>query len=212
MIVLYILAGIALLIVFVLASSISVYLKLSDGFSVKLGFWCFRFDLTDYIEKKSNAEKQKKAEDTDKKNYIKRLIEQKGLVSALSELLGIAKVIIARLGKLAAKVRIRRFLIKLTVASPDPAKTAFEYGTACALVFPAVNGFQQLFKWNGRKTDVTVDSDFSSDTPTVSLDLKLKLRLGSIVKAGLDILIKLVKIKVKEAMQNQKNISSADKS
>lgn len=203
MIALYIIGAIVLLVFLLLISSVSVFVKYSDELSVKVGFWFFRFNT--YPADKSKKRKSKKIPHKSKNdNLIMKLIAEKGLVAAISEIASIVKILLVKAGKTAKHIRVKKFYFLVTAASADPAKTAVLYGSLCSVVFPALKGFQEIMKFNDRRTKVLVLSDFNNDSPTVEIDLKLKLRVWFILKAAFGVLIQLIKRKIKGNISNAK--------
>ena len=200
MIALYIIGGIVLLIIILLMSSVSLRCIFDDDITVKAGYLFVRKTVVPTPDKKH--EKKKKTDtEPPKKNYIKQLIEEKGLAAALSELGTVAKVFLQKAGRAAKHIRVKKFDMLAVAASYDPAKTAVEYGALCAAVFPMLSGFQQLLKWNEKNTRVSVQSDFCSEKPTFFLDFKIKLRLWFILKAGIGVLWTLIKLKISKATE-----------
>lgn len=201
MIALYILLGIFALLFLVLISSVTVLVHIDDDAEVKVGFWFLRFRVFPVKDKK--AEKKVKRSHKLKENgYIKKLIEQNGIVGAVSELFSVVKTVLKKAGKAARHIRVKRCSLLVTAASDDAATTAVRYGTLCATVFPALKGLQSLVKWNDRKTKVSVVSDFNSDKPTLYLDAKLKLRLCFIVGAAFGVMFELIKKKVSKTLKS----------
>ncbi len=205
MIALYILGAFALLIFLLLFSSVSVSCRVDDDVKVKIRYLFLKFNLPKHRKKSKAKTSQKKQA---KPSYIKQLIEQNGLLGAIKELLFIVKTILSRGMNLAHHIRVKRFNMVVTAASDDPAKTAVEYGALCSVVFPALSGFQSLMKWNDRKTEVLVNSDFCAEKPTLFIDFKIKLKLFFIVKAGLSVIWALTKRKIAKTplpTENEKN-------
>ncbi len=196
MIALYIACALFLLFLLLLISSVSVFVTNSDKLSVKIGFLFLRFNVYPNNERKKHLNKEKVTE-KEKDNAIKRLIAEKGIVSAVGELASIGKIILEKTGKAAKHIRVKKFYFLVTAASHDPAKTAVVYGSLCAIVFPALKGFQNLLKFNDRKTKVSVLSDFNSQSSTIELDIKVKLRLWFIVRLAVGVLFEIIRRKVK---------------
>lgn len=204
MIALHVLGAFALIILLLLFSSVSVTCRVDDDVKVKIRYLFLTFNLPKHRKKKivSENKSQKKQE---KPSYIKQLIEQNGLLGAIKELLFIVKTVLSRGFKMAHHIRVKRFNVVVTAASDDPAKTAVEYGALCSVIFPALSGFQSMMKWNDRKTEVVVNSDFCTDKPTLFVDFKIKLRLFFIIKAGLSMIIAIVKRKMAKTLLPAKN-------
>ena len=212
MTVLYVLLGIALFLIFLLISSVSIKCNISEEINVKLRYLLYNKTLFP-LENKSKREKRKEFNTDDiekiKPGKLRQMIDEKGLFETIGELTETLKIIISKFGNAAKHIRVRKCYLTVNVASSDPANTAVEYGLVCSVVYPAVSGFQELLKWHRKKTVISVNSDFCSEKPSIDIDLKIKLRLWFIIKLGLGILCTLIKIKFKDAFNKQKcNINS----
>lgn len=195
MIALYILGAVAFLVFLLLFSSVSVKCRVDDGVKLEIRYLIFKFKPQKHRKSRKNRAKDSKKA-LNKPNYIKQLIEENGLLGAIKELTFIVKTVLSRAVDTAHHIRVKRFNMVVTAASDDPAKTAVEYGALCSVVFPALSGFQSMMKFNDRKTEVVVNSDFCATKPTLFIDFKLKIRLFFILKAGLSVIIELVKRKI----------------
>ena len=213
MILLYILLFILALLLVCLISNIVVEVNFGDDFSAKVKFLFFKFK---FPQEKVNKplKKQKKVteqieqtEKTQKKSYIKRLIEEKGLVSAVSELLSIVKSILSEFGKISKHIRIKRFNLFVCVSSDDPATTAIEYGTLCSVVFPALRYIEENTKLDRKHTKVSVNSDFETASPKFQFNAKIKLRVIFAVLFALKVLFKIIKLKMNDVKQDVKKQS-----
>lgn len=200
MLALYIILGVVLFITLILISSISVCISIIDDLRITVRFWFLRFNIFPFEKKKP---KENKPTDSEKQNYLKKLISENGFLGAVSELISIAKVILKKMGKTSKHIRVRKFFLWIVAASEDPSDTGVLYGSLCGIIFPALRAFQSLLKWNDRKTKVSVTSDFLREKPDFALECKLKLRVYYIVVLGLGVLFELVKRKIN--MSNYKN-------
>ncbi len=193
MIALYIVLGVFLFLTLILISSISVNISIIDDIRITVGFWFFRFKIFPFNEKKL---KEKKPTESEKQNYLKKMISEKGFLGTVGELISVAKVILKKFGNTAKHIRVRKFFLWIVAASADPSDTGILYGSLCGIVFPALSAFQYLLKWNDRETKVSVTSDFLKEKPDLALECKLKLRVYHIVVLGLGTLLELVKRRI----------------
>lgn len=203
MIALYIISGILGLIVLLLFCSVTVKATVNESVNIKVGYLFYRKTLIPESEKSN----QKKSNESDikKPNKIREMIDKNGLVATIRELSGIVKVILIKLKKTVKHIRIKKFYCVITVASDDPCKTAIEYGEVSSVAFPLLRGFQELMKWNSKKTKMLVQSDFNGDKPKIEIDFKAKLKLIHILSAIFGVLLTLVKKKVKQILNNKEN-------
>ncbi len=204
MIVLYVVLGIILFFTLILTSSISVNVSIIDDIKVTVGIWFFKFKIFPADDKNKNKRKTKKSTEVDKPNYLKKMIAEKGFLGTVGELISITKVMLNKLGKAAKHIRVKKFFLWIVAASNDPADTGVLYGSLCGVVFPALRSFQSLFKWNDRKTKVSLTSDFLREKPDFALECKIKLRVCHIVVLGLGVLFELIKRKISSS-DNQIN-------
>lgn len=203
MIALYVIGGILGIIVFLLFCSVTVIGSVNESVNIKIGYLFYRKTLIPESEKS----KKKKSNENDIKipNKIREMIDKNGLVATIRELSGIVKVILIKLKKTVKHIRVKKFYCVITVASGDPCKTALEYGEVSSVAFPLLRGFQELMKWNIRKTKMLVQSDFNCNKPKLEIDFKVKLRLAHILSAVLGALFTLLKTKVKQILNNKEN-------
>ncbi len=200
-----ILIAIFLVIAGLLFSGLSLECNISEEINVKLKYLGFGKTLYPTADKKRKRTDKNLAGDGQKSDgKLRQMLDEKGLAATVGELLDVVKIVLSRLGKAVKHIRVKYFSLTLNVASPDPAKTAVEYGAVCSVVYPVLSGLQEQMKWNLSKTFISVSSDFCSDKPTVYIAFKIKLKLWFIVKLGLGVLASLVKIKVKDAIAKQK--------
>lgn len=207
MIALYILSGVLVLCLLLLFSSVSLKALYTTDFLAEVKFWFVKFKFPKDKSNKKPKTQQKEKQSEKKQNYISKLIEEKGILSAVNEIADIVKSICSEFGKLLKHIRVNKFSLAINVASDDPAVTAVEYGSICAVVYPMVRLIEANTKFNHKSTKVDVNSDFVSTSPSLDFDVEIKIRLVFILAAALKIFIKLVKNKM-----NQQKLVSKNKS
>ena len=148
LIVLGILAGIALL----LLSSVSFKICLDGDVQLIIRYLFIKKKVPYKPEKvkKAEMEDQKGTDRKPKKSepYLKKSIREKGIAATVSELSDVLFAILKKLGNIIRHIRVRRFRLNITAAADDPAVTAIEYGSICAVVFPAVSVLKNSMKFN----------------------------------------------------------------
>ncbi len=202
MVVLYILAAILVVLLLLLLGNISVKVMLDDDFSVVVRYLFFKIKIPQENFKKQHInEKQsdnKTTEKKPKKNLIKTMIDEKGFVSAVGEIVSLVKSILIEFDKLLNHVRVKDFRLLINVANEDPAVTAIEYGSVCAAVFPVVRIIENKTKLDRKSTKIIVNSDFITGTSDIEFNVKIKLRLIFCVFAAVKVFVQLIKLKIKE--------------
>lgn len=202
MIALYIICGVLLLLGMILLIRVKAGISLCNDvvLTVKLLFITLSFKLDKdsrlQFEKKDKKEKKQKQKKPSKSDDI--VPTEK---AELPVVLGRLKAIVAKiLNKFGRYVCIERFIIKLRVASDDPAKTAVLYGGASAFVSSL---FALVMAHKNRTSDTKklffeLTPDFISEKPDYFIDIMLSLRVWHILSTGLTAW-KIKKIQRKDA-------------
>lgn len=210
MILLYILLGILALLALILFSSASAEAKIADDFTATVKFWFLKLTFPAKKPKrikdkpKTDADSKEEKAEEKKPGFIKIMIDEKGVTSAIGELFAVLKSILTEFGRLTKHIRIKRFKFFVNVATDDSALTAVEYGAVCAVVFPAVRFIEDNTKLNRKKTNVFVNSDFVSGKSKIELDAKVKIRVIFLFMFAIKALIQLVKLKLNNQPSKQK--------
>ena len=203
---LIIIASITALILLILFSHISFYLKVDGKLLMRLGFWCFRFKLPLKKQKdkteKDSTKKQLKSEEKDK-IIIAKVIEEKGLKETVSELWELLKPMLLKAVELLKTVKVKRFNLKIVAACDDAAKTALEYGGICSITFPALSFLMSKMRFSERNTKLSVDADFDSSKPILKFDLKIKVRVITVLKAAISLLRSIIKVRFVQHIINK---------
>ena len=77
------------------------------------------------------------------------------------------------------KLRIKRFVLNLTLGGKDPSSAALQYGAAWAGIGSLFPLLEEAFILKKRK--LNVDCDFSSSTTTLEVKLDLTIGLGRLI-------------------------------
>lgn len=202
MIALYIFLAILLILILILLSNVSFFALLNDEISVYFRFWFLKFTI---LPKKVRKSTKKVNSQQNKKISIKKMIQEKGIIATVSELISVLDVFLKEIGKISSHLKVRRFNLKAVVASSDPAETGLLYGSLCGIIFPAFRTLQTQFKFNENKTRIVVDSDFSKEESEFNLSLKCNLRLVHLLIFGLSVLFELIRRKTESLKSNENN-------
>lgn len=203
---LIIIGSIVGLLLIVLLSHAVVYLTVDSGLRVFVRFWFVKIKLPPEKRKKDKSQEKETEllkESKKDKNIIARMLKEKGVRDTVSELWSVFKPILLKAIELFKKIKVKRFDLRVITASDDAAKTALEYGGVCAVVFPVLSFLKSVMNFPDKITNVHIDADYDADKPTLYLDLKLKIRVISIVSAALSVLWTILKSRFKKELSKQ---------
>ncbi len=168
---LYILAGIALLIIIILFIPISVKARYNGQLYLTLFIGFVRLRLIP--KKKKKPKKAKKAKEN--KPEKEKTKKQK---KNISEIIDIIKRI-ADLAENALKdffrhIIIKKMMISISIAGNDAADTAIQYGYCCSAVYPAVGIIARCTKCKSYGVDISPDFD---ETAKSRCDIDFEARI-----------------------------------
>lgn len=209
---LLIIGAVVFIVAFLLMCSVSVHIKYDgDEVSAAVRYLLFKmlFPKAKKDNKKKNGGTEQPAEK--EKSTVRRLIDEKGVAVAVSEIAEAVKAILGSIGIAARHTRVKQFRLEIDVATDDPAKTAVAYGAVCAAVYPTLTFLYTRLKFSESGTDVSVNSRFDSDKSDVRFEAKAKLKLCFAVLALLKVLFVLVRQKVKIALNSKNNETKPNK-
>lgn len=177
MIALYIVGGLLLLIALLLLLKLTFRFSWCAGLllEVKIGFYTVRKEFAPHVpeandEDVTEDEKEEKPKTKDKE---KSGVPFKKLVPMIRETVAeIAK-------KLKKHLKIEKYILKINVATDDPAKTGILYGAvsaSAASLAVYIDSLKHVSKKKGRVlTEVT--PDFISEKPDIFVDISLSVRV-----------------------------------
>lgn len=176
MIALYILGGLAVLTALLLFCDVTVRVDYRETFRLAVGYLFLRFQLVPEAPKKPRK-KKKAAEKTagaapEKKSGKKMNI-------SLGDIVKILREVLAALGRLTGKARVRPCRLWILVASGDAAQTALNYGRYCAGV-AALNAVLREAVGDVRP-DFRVGWDYTHEKTQIQAQITVRIRLFWIV-------------------------------
>ena len=211
MIAVWIICGILALLMLAALIKLTVRVEYCGGLYVTVGIGFLRF--TKDVERGRNPQQPQEqatpAEESQEEKKEKTEI-------ALKELIPLARETVSGVLEKAKKhVKLERYLLKINVATGDPASTGVLYGAVCAaagsLLALALSARRKSRKKGAIYTEIT--PDFISDKPDIKLDIKLSTR----VWRGLSISIPLIKgyrnyrkLKKKKEKENERHPAQTD--
>ncbi len=198
---LYILLGLAALILLLLILPIQIFLRYNreEGFRFRVKYaWIPLLDSTKEKEepqeekpkeKKPKGKKKKKKksggaassllkflglEDIASIADAKKALDEKGLVQMLADVSAAVGAILARTGKLIGRGVFKRFTLRVVVGDEDAADAAMTYGRICGIIYPTITILDSLMTFRRRTVDLRCD--FSQEHTIVTFDGQLNYR------------------------------------
>ena len=177
-----IIIGILLLIIAgILFLPVKVFIEFKEEFFLKVNFFGIKiYQLKPEEEKpqKTDSKGYKKSEKPAKskpENLFLILKEKNGFSGAVKEIMAFALDCLTHIKTLLRHIKIKRICLDITVASPDAAKTAIDYGTVCSAVYPVLSLIDNIPNIEFRKIDVKSDFNSSESSFTFSLTVRLQI-------------------------------------
>lgn len=204
---LIVIGSILVLLLLLLLCPLSLRVSYRERLEARLSYLFFSFSLAPPKPKKERKKQpvpkeEKKPKPEKKKSAIQDIIAQRGLGGFLSLMHLLSSIAAGALRTVFRHLSIRRLSLELVVTAEDAAQTAIRYGEVCALVYPAL-GFLCA---NGscKKREIAVHPGFEEQESRVDFYLyariKLLFLLGTLLTAGL----RLLKVLLKEKLQQNK--------
>ncbi|MFI3324747.1 MAG: hypothetical protein R3Y35_01080 [Clostridia bacterium] len=183
---------------------ITVIVDYNKKLQLSIKYLFLTFDLTkDKKQKAVTSSKKTKKEKKQENTWITKLKELYKEEGA-GGLLNIIKILMKPMSKLVYNfvkcMRVKDLDIYFKVSGDDAAQTATNYGKACSIIYPFINGFSSLAHIN--KPRVTVDLDYNAVESVAIATCKINLiPLEALIKITLDVIIlvkELLKFKKEE--------------
>lgn len=197
-----VIGGVFLIFAIVLACPVIVDVQFKDSFVVKikvLGIPITVFpqkEKTQSEEQKVKKEKKKKPEEekgkTGKFSKMKGILKSKGLSGLLDFFKELAGVATGTGKKLFSHLVIYQLSVDISISNEDAAKTAIQYGQACAVVYPAMSIITTVAKC--KQSHVCVIADFDDKKTKADFRLKAGMRPIFVLTAGISGLTRLIKV------------------
>lgn len=197
-----VIGGIFLIFAIVLACPVIADIQFKDSFVVKIKV--FGIPITVFPQKEKPQSEEKKAEKEKKKkpkeekektgkfSKIKGILESKGLSGLLDFFKELADVAAGTGKKLFSHLVIYQLSVDISISNEDAAKTAIQYGQACAVVYPAMSMITTVAKC--KQSHVCVIADFDDKKTKADFRLKAGMRPIFVLTAGISGLIRLIKV------------------
>lgn len=184
---LIVLASIVLFFAILLYPSFTVYVKIADEITIKVGAYGLKFTI---IPQKEKAEKPKKTKGEPSKKKPKSKVDETTFGETVELVLTAIKAVLKPTAKLLSKVRLQAVDINIAVCGDDADKTAVKYGQINIAIFNTLSNLKRFIKVKIKRVDIR--PDFVGDEDRYDIFFKVKLRLYQILGAGFSIFFKMV--------------------
>lgn len=188
------------LITVLLLLPINAVIEYSSGGYVLIKYLFFKFQipLKDWQNKDENitvnTNKKDKKEKKDNEGFLKNLVQNKGVVEAVSIVVDSLKTLVLACIEFLGNVKVYDFKFSLTVGQGDAAETGIVYGACSAVCYTALAAINAVFEIDEQKIDIS--ADFEHEVLDISLYAIMKITLFKALKAGIKAIITLSKAKI----------------
>lgn len=185
------------LILFLLLMPINAKIEYSSGghLLIKYLFFKYQIPLKDWQNKEYNIKQtESKNKDKEDSNFLKNLVNNKGVVEAVSIIVDSLKTLVLAILEFCGNVKVSDFRFSLTVGQGDAAETGIVYGACSAVCYTALAALNAVFEINNQKIDIS--ADFDHETLDINLYAVMKITLFKAIKAAIKALLTLSKAKI----------------
>ncbi len=211
MVCLYIILGIIALFCLFLCLRAKVFVTWCNELFVRVGLGpvSYEFALNDFIKKdekeaEKTAEVKEKPKKEKKKKKEKPKKEKKKI--PLTEHFSFFKDIIAAVFKhFGKKVRIEKYVLKISVGTPDAAQTAVLYGALSGLTANITHLILNYRHKKGARIYSECKPDFLSESMDIYVDIGASVTLWNVVITGISAALAWVKFKLKTRQKKDRN-------
>lgn len=202
MIVLYIFLALVGLIIATLLCPVKIKISLKEEISINVRYLFLVYDffkVRKNKKQKPKINKNKQKNQLFEKDYFKKLVKEKGFVSAIVEICSYATLVIKKFLGLLHHVKISKLNLKICVGNEDAAKAGIQHGLVCAAVYPCLGFASSVMKI--KKQTLQINTDFNDNSNDIEFCAKLNLiplfAIISLISFVLDF------IKLKESYSNK---------
>ena len=210
------LAVAALLTAFLLAS-VTVKVMISDTVRIWVGAFGIRFLILPAKQKKQRKRKQKKkvpsarkkkpAEKSRKKPKEKP--HEQSFGETVSFAVDLLRSTVPGAAALLKKIRFVNMRVFVSVGADSADETAIRYGIVCGAVYNTLAAIDSMITLRVKSVDVV--SDFVTGEMRYDISFLAKLRIGSILKAAIGILISIVRMMFRRNAQQEEALQAMQK-
>lgn len=194
----------------------------SEAFLISVGVGPFKYGLLVTEEEKAKREAKKKQKEAKKKKPTSKKAEpgkkkkvkqpekkpEKGNIKETVQIvLDLIRSVAKPLGDLLKKFRATDLRLTLRVGGEDAAEIALNYGKLCGVVYGSLAALQNFIRVRVKKLDLSCD--FCSEKTEQEIDFKLKVRVGSVLRAVIRMGIRFFAHTYKRTKSSAPNTQSA---
>lgn len=178
---LWILFGIFLFLLLMLLLPITVFFSYKKEVEWKVCFAGIKIISSDKkqtdksSEKKSEESKPKEKKDKFLTEYFSKLKAEHGFEGAVKYCASLAGIIIRKLVLFIKRLKFRKFILLMSIASDDAAKTAVTYGGICSAVYPVLSFLTANADFKSKQIDIF--ADFNSEESAAELSIIVRTML-----------------------------------
>ena len=206
----FIILGVVLCLLLLLCFlSLTVDLKFCGELILKIkysGITFFDSEKKVKVKKSKKGKKQAKEKSQDnapkKENFFKKTYKQKGLLAAIRYFSEIFILLLKKLCWVIKHFKFRKVYLELSVAAPDAADTALNYGRVCSAVYPVLSFLQSNADFKAK--NININADFDKTESKLELSFSVTTKLFFWVVAAMSALFEYLKLQHKESENNER--------
>ncbi len=128
------------------------------------------------------------------------IVEKIGFIRLIKFIFSEEVGLFSKIKYLFKKTVIKKLNLYITVAGDDAAKTAIEYGSICAILYPVVAFLETVM--TVKKDDIKIECDYKNKTPKIYMFINIKIRVITLLILALKLLPALKNF-IKEVNENE---------
>lgn len=169
----YIVAVILILLLLLLMLPVTGDIEFDGEFKLILRVLGIKVYSSDKDKKKSKSkEPPNKEQPPQKKSRFDELKEKYGFTGALKYGAKLINLTLKRIAWFIKRLKFRKFMLLITVASDNAAKTGIEYGIVCTAVYPIITYLETNADFKAKKIDINADFDVTNPDIKFSVSIK----------------------------------------
>ena len=201
-----ILGGILLLIAVILALPVSVILLRDEErpFLILYRFLWFTFgeepDPDNPVTKA--AVKVLGLDRLESVDRLKKEADRSGVAETAGDLALILKELLGRIVWILPRCKVKTLRIRSVSGGEDAAAVAMDYGMVCAVVYPLIGWIKSALRVSRRGEQVEIGCDYDAEGSTFEMNVRLSVRIWTVLLALLHIVRENVKNQVYKEMSS----------
>lgn len=183
-----IISSVLLLVALLSVLPLSLSFRLDGDFTFKIRYAGITVYKTKPEDGQTAVQDGEKSEPTKRqeKSFFKKLTDKKGFTGAVKEVFGLLSAVFSCVGKTLKRLKIKRFVLDIVVASDDAASTAISYGAVCSAVYPVLTLLSTAV--GVKLKNVSITADFNATNPDFKLSADISVALIFLLVSAFGIL------------------------